>query len=254
MNKEKRDRLYAILCTCLTIVFIGVMLFMATDLPHLGLATNPDINEVPEFYVEEGPEETGALNAVTAMILHYRAFDTLGESCVLFVAAVSVFILLRIDGNASNDTIVAIDRRYEPVNDPILSKTFLILVPAVFMFGIYITMNGHLSPGGGFSGGAILAAGLLLYLNAYGLANTERFMTSKLYRRVTALALCFYAAAKGYTFYIGANGLETFEKAGVPGRILSAGLILPLNVCVAIVVAMTIYSMYIMIRKGGFNK
>ena len=47
MNKEKRDRLYAILCTCLTIVFIGVMLFMATDLPHLGLATNPDINEVP---------------------------------------------------------------------------------------------------------------------------------------------------------------------------------------------------------------
>ncbi|MBQ1418118.1 MAG: hypothetical protein IIY95_01765, partial [Firmicutes bacterium] len=63
MNKEKRDRLYAILCTCLTIVFIGVMLFMATDLPHLGLATNPDINEVPEFYVEEGPEETGALNA-----------------------------------------------------------------------------------------------------------------------------------------------------------------------------------------------
>ena len=133
MNKEKRDRLYAILCTCLTIVFIGVMLFMATDLPHLGLATNPDINEVPEFYVEEGPEETGALNAVTAMILHYRAFDTLGESCVLFVAAISVFILLRIDGNASNDTIVAIDRRYEPVNDPILSKTFLILVPAVFI-------------------------------------------------------------------------------------------------------------------------
>ena len=53
---------------------------------------------------------------------------------------------------------------------------------------------------------------------------------------------------------MGANGLETFEKAGVPGRILSAGLILPLNVCVAIVVAMTIYSMYIMIRKGGFNK
>ena len=89
MNKEKRDRLYAVLCTVLTIVFISVMLFTVEKMPDLGRADNPDINEVMEFYVEEGPEETGALNAVTGMILHYRAFDTLGESCVLFVSAVA---------------------------------------------------------------------------------------------------------------------------------------------------------------------
>ena len=254
MNKEKRERLYAVLCTVLTIVFIGAMLFTAHQMPHLGRVDNPDINEVVEFYLEEGPEETGALNAVTGMILHYRAFDTLGESCVLFVAAVCVFILLRIDGEASNDTIVAIDRRYEPTGDPILTQTFKLLVPAVLMFGIYITMNGHLSPGGGFSGGAILGAALLLYLNAYGLEKTERFLTSGLHRRVTAAALCFYAVAKSYTFYMGANGLESFESPGTPGNILSAGLILPLNICVAVVVCMTIYTMYIMIRKGGFNK
>ncbi len=254
MNKKKRERLYAVLCTVLTIVFISVMLFTVEKMPDLGRADNPDINEVVEFYVEEGPEETGALNAVTGMILHYRAFDTLGESCVLFVSAVCVFILLRIDGEASNDTLVAIDRRYEPTGDPILTQTFKVLVPAVFMFGIYITMNGHLSPGGGFSGGAILGAALLLFLNAYGLEKTERFMTSGLHRRITALALCFYAIAKSYTFYTGANGLKSFESAGTPGAILSAGLILPLNICVAIVVAMTIYSMYIMLRKGGFNK
>ena len=254
MNKQKRDRFYAILCTLLTMVFIGSMLFMSAQLPHLGQPDNPDVNEVPAFYVEEGPRETGALNAVTAMILHYRAFDTLGESCVLFVAAVSVFILLRIDGSASNDTIAAIDRRYEPVDDPILSNTFVILVPAIFLFGIYITMNGHLSPGGGFSGGAVLAAGLLLYLNAYGPEKTERILSSARCKRLTALALSFYTLAKGYTFYVGANGMESFESAGTPGRILSAGLILPLNLCVAVIVAMTIYSMYIMIRKGGFNK
>ena len=254
MNTEKRDRLYAVLCTVLTIVFISVMLFTVEKMPDLGRADNPDINEVMEFYVEEGPEETGALNAVTGMILHYRAFDTLGESCVLFVSAVCVFILLRIDGEASNDTLVAIDRRYEPTDDPILTQTFKLLVPAVFMFGIYITMNGHLSPGGGFSGGAIIGAALLLFLNAYGLEKTERFMSSQLYRRVTTMALCFYAVAKSYTFYTGANGLDSFEGAGTPGNILSAGLILPLNICVAVVVSMTIYSMYIMIRKGGFNK
>ena len=52
---------------------------------------------------------------------------------------------------------------------------------------------------------------------------------------------------------MGANGLESIERIGTPGRILSAGLILPLNICVAVVVSMTIYSMYIMIRKGGFK-
>ena len=254
MNKARRDRVYRILCTCFTILFIVMMLMMVRQLPQLGRPDNPDINEVMEFYVEEGPEETGALNAVTGMILHYRAFDTLGESCVLFVAAISVFILLRIDGDASNDTIVAIDRRFEPTGDPILAQTFTLLVPAVFMFGIYVTMNGHLSPGGGFSGGAIIGAGLLLYLNAYGLERTERFLSSALYRRITALALAFYCLAKSYTFFMGANGLDSFESAGEPGRILSGGLILPLNICVAIVVSMTIYSIYIMIRKGGFNK
>ena len=253
MSKNKRDRLYAFFCVVLTAVFICVMLYMVSELPPLGRADNPDINEVEAFYLEEGPKETAALNAVTGMILHYRAFDTLGESCVLFVSAVCVFILLRIDGNASNDTIAAIDRRYEPVGDPILIQTFKLLVPAVFMFGIYITMNGHLSPGGGFSGGAIIGAGLLLFLNAYGLDRTERFLNSELYRRVTTLALCFYGIAKSYSFYMGANGLESIERIGTPGRILSAGLILPLNICVAVVVSMTIYSMYIMIRKGGFK-
>lgn len=254
MSKEKRDRIYAVLCTVFTILFIATLLFMDTAMPHLGSADNPAINEVEEFYVEEGPGETGALNAVTAMILHYRAFDTLGESCVLFVAAISVFILLRIDGDASNETVVAIDRRYEPVNDPILNESFKLLVPAVLMFGIYVTMNGHLSPGGGFSGGAILGAGFLLYLNAYGMERTERFLSSRTYRRVTVMALGFYAVAKTYSFYMGANGLESFESAGVPGHILSAGLILPLNICVAVVVSQTLYSMYIMIRKGGFDK
>ena len=254
MNRNRRDHMYAVLCTAFTVLFILTMMFTVSRMPALGRADNPDINEVETFYLEEGPVETGALNAVTGMILHYRAFDTLGESCVLFVASVSVFILLRIDGEVSNDTIVAIDRRYEPVDDPILNTAFKVLVPAVFMFGIYITMNGHLSPGGGFAGGAILSAGFLLYLNAYGLEKTERFLSSTLYRRVTVTALTFYAVAKSYTFFMGANGLETIEKAGTPGRILSAGLILPLNICVAAVVSMTIYSMYIMIRKGGFNK
>ena len=251
---HNRDHLlYKVFCVGLTIVFIAIMLYTVSFMPSFGQPDNPDVNEVMEKYLVDGPRETGALNAVTAMILHYRAFDTLGESCVLFVSSVCVFILLRLDGIASNDTIEAIDRHHEPTDDPILNKTFLFLIPAVFMFGIYVIMNGHLSPGGGFSGGAIIGAGFLLYLNAYGLTNTERFMNRIVYRNVTICALGFYAVAKSYTFYMGANGLLHPETVENPGAILSSGLILPLNICVGIVVSTTIYAFYVMVRKGGFN-
>ncbi len=254
MKSKKRSKLYIVTCALLAAVFLAVMLRMSADLPAVGDPTDPANNEVSEFYLEIGPEETGALNAVTGMILHYRAFDTLGESCVLFIASVCVFMLLRVDSRSSVSTLLTIDRRHEPSGDPILSETFRLLIPGVFIFGIYVTLNGHLSPGGGFSGGAILGAGMILYLNAYGIDSTERFVNAKLYSRLTMSALLFYGAVKSYTFCMGANGLKTFESAGVPGRILSAGLILPLNICVAAVVSMTIYSIYINIRKGGFGK
>lgn len=251
--KNRDHLLYKVFCVGLTIMFIAIMLYTVSFMPPIGQPDNPDVNELVEKYVGEGPKETGALNAVTAMILHYRAFDTLGESCVLFVSSICVFILLRIDGTMSNDTIAAIDRHHEPVDDPILSKSFLFMIPAVFLFGIYVVMNGHLSPGGGFSGGAIIGAGFLLYLNAYGLSATERFLNSRIYKRVTICALGFYAVAKSYAFYMGANGLMHPETVENPGAIFSSGLILPLNICVGIVVSTTIYAFYVMVRKGGFH-
>lgn len=48
-------------------------------------------------YIEDGLQDTGAVNIVTGMILDYRAFDTFGESNVLFIATCTVLILLRND-------------------------------------------------------------------------------------------------------------------------------------------------------------
>ena len=45
------------------------------------------------------------------------------------------------------------DRHYEPRNDTILQKVADFLVPLMIIFGIYVVLNGHISPGGGFSGG-----------------------------------------------------------------------------------------------------
>ena len=194
---------------------------------------------------------------MTGMILDYRAFDTLGESHVLFIAACCVLILLRIDHDKDGKpTQVMIaeeqnDRLYEPKNDVILQKISFLLVPLAIIFGIYVILNGHLSPGGGFSGGAIIGAALILYLNAFGFQKTERFFTYKTFSRVSFCALLFYSAAKTYSFYMGANHLPSGIPLGEPGAILSSGLILPLNICVGLVVACTMYSFYAFFRKGG---
>lgn len=239
---------------CLSIIL--VLLSTVAQLPKFGDSSNPLNNEVSERYIEKGIEETGAVNIVAGMILDYRAFDTLGESHVLFIAVCSVLILLKLnldkDGRPTSEQLdaEANDRLYEPKNDVILQKVANLLVPLALLFGIYNVLNGHISPGGGFSGGAIMGAALILHLNAFGFKKTGRFFSYKTFRVVSYCALTFYALSKAYSFFTGANYLESFISTGNPGDILSAGLILPLNIAVGLVVACTMYAFYALFRKG----
>ncbi|MCD2491360.1 hypothetical protein LQE92_01800 [Lacrimispora sp. NSJ-141] len=257
-NKELKlfRIIYRLASVLLCVTLIGVLLWTVVYLPEFGSPDNPINNEVSARYIEKGVEETGATNFVTGMILDYRAFDTFGESCVLFIAATCVLVLMRLDNSSSKEKMKKKkeeenDRLYEPKNDLILQKVSCVLVPLIFIFGIYIILNGHLSPGGGFSGGAVIGSGLILYLNAFGFKKTERFFTEKTFRRITLAALTFYCLAKSYSFFTGANHMESGIPLGTPGAILSSGLILPLNICVGLVVACTMYAFYTLFRKGG---
>ncbi|WHH58774.1 hydrogen gas-evolving membrane-bound hydrogenase subunit E [Petroclostridium sp. X23] len=84
-----------ILAVLLTGILIGVLLIGVYDLPAFGKPDHPANNYVAQRYVQKGVEETGALNIVTGIILDYRAFDTFGESIVLFTAAVVVLTVLK---------------------------------------------------------------------------------------------------------------------------------------------------------------
>lgn len=238
-------------CVCLA----GILLYTVSCLPPTGEAQRPVNNEVPARYIESGLQETGAVNIVTGMILDYRAFDTFGESNVLFAATTTVLVLLHMRRKKREDGTVEEpqnDRLYEPKKDAILQAAAAVLVPIIILFGIYVILNGHLSPGGGFSGGAIIGAGLILYLNAFGFERAEKLFTEKTYKYVSFGALTTYCLAKSYSFFTGANHLESHIPLGTPGAILSSGLIFLLNICVGMVVACTMYTFYVMFRKGDF--
>ena len=183
------------------------------------------------------------------MILDYRAFDTLGESHVLFIAATCVMILLRLDSKSKRNQ--EIRRKPKKTEDPILRMAAKLLTPFILIYGIYIVLNGHLSPGGGFSRWRDHRSGT----DSYGkcvrkVEQTDRFFTRKTYSIITVAALCFIRQRKVIRFFTGANHLESGIPKGIPGAIVSGGLILPLNICVGMVVACTMYGFYSLFRKG----
>ena len=241
--------LYRISSVLVCLFFVGVLLYTVTALPPFGSPDNPASNEVVAKYIEDGLQDTGATNIVAGMILDYRAFDTFGESCVLFVAVLSVIILLRNVGLLDiYDQLLR--EMEEPRNDIIMKKSAMLLVPICMMFGIYVVVNGHLSPGGGFSGGAIIGSALIMYASAYGTKKAHAFYSFDVFKRVAFSSLMFYGLAKGYVFFMGANHLPTGIPIGIPGRIFSAGLILPLNICVGLIVSGSMYVLFVLFSKG----
>ncbi len=243
---SRAGKIYPVLAALLCVVIIYFMLMTVSGLPKFGQADNPTNNEVVERYVEKGMEETGAVNVVAGVILDYRAFDTLGESHVLFTAVIAVFTLLLADKEEKE----TIEEGQIMKQDNILRNTAIFIVPLTVLFGIYVILNGHLGPGGGFSGGAIIGAAFIIYAMAFGFSGIEKFLTLKTFRIIVLCALLFYSGAKCYSFFCGANELHSIFGPGTPGMILSSGLILPLNIAVGIVVACTMYGFYSIFKRG----
>ncbi len=86
-----------------TVLLIAFLLIGVADMPPLGQEDNPAHNEVMEKYIEDGMEETGAVNIVSAMILDYRAFDTFIEASVIFTALITVMAVLKEGGSRFED-------------------------------------------------------------------------------------------------------------------------------------------------------
>ncbi len=83
----------------LTLIFLAMIAFVlvatVAEMPTFGDPGNPTNNEVPQRYIEGAVEETGALNVISSIIIDYRAFDTLGEATVLFLAIIGALATLK---------------------------------------------------------------------------------------------------------------------------------------------------------------
>ena len=250
-EKELTSKGYKFFSVIFCVILALILILTVNFMPLFADNNTPTTNEVYEHYVGEGRDQTGAVNTVAGMILDYRAFDTLGESFVLFTATCAVLLLLE----QSKKQNVKEKESFTFSNDPIVCTIVKIITPIIIVFGVYVLFNGHISPGGGFSGGSVLGAGFILFAMAYGEDKAAKIITPKIIRVITICSLSFYCLAKSYSFFTGNefNGIHSIITPGTPGDIVSGGLILPLNIAVGLVVCCTMYSFYMVFKRGRLD-
>lgn len=207
------------------LVFVVVALFLVLFLASIMEYEIPDRPEgVAADYLEREPAELGAQNVVTAIVVTYRGLDTLGEVSVLFLAAAGIALLLGRGKGGSGGHGREKGKAGAPARkaSEILETGADFLIPLMVMFGAYIFIGGHLSPGGGFQGGAVIASGILLLMLAF-----PRFRPGHaLLSAVESLSGTFYVIIGILGFVLASGFLDSrFIPLGEYGRILSAGAI-----------------------------
>jgi multicomponent Na+:H+ antiporter subunit B len=169
-------------------------------------------------------------NTVNGVTYDLRGLDTLGEELILFVAALGSAVLLR----HGREHIEEEAEEPGPRTPDALRVAGAVLVGPLIVLGVYVVTNGHLSPGGGFQGGVILAAGLLLAYAAGQVLALERVEPTSLVEVAEATgALAYALVAVGGLVFAGA-ALENFLPFGTSGQLLSSGTIAILSVGVGL--------------------
>lgn len=83
-----------------------------------------------------------------------------------------------------------------------------LLMPFIFLFGLYVQFHGDFGPGGGFQAGVIFASGFILYALIFGLADAEAVLPRGILRFGIASGVLLYAGVGVYTMLLGADYLE----------------------------------------------
>lgn len=117
------------------------------------------------------------------------------------------------------------------------------LSPLIMVFGAYIILHGHLSPGGGFAGGVILAAGFILLTLAFGKEVPLKIISNQAANYLKSLgALLFISLA--LLGYAGGYFFLNFLPKGEPGAFHSAGIIPYCDLGVGVMVGAALFSVF----------
>jgi len=195
------------------LLLLGLMAIFANLL--FGYVMDDELNLTARYYADHAAQDIGTANIVTSIIVTYRGLDTLGEVTVLFLTASIIGLVL-----ARGKKKIALQRQL-PSGELLLTGSDL-LIPLILLLGAYVFINGHLTPGGGFQGGAIIASASLLLL----LTNPAKRFSHRLISKVESISGLFFIALGLLGILLAGGFLDNrILPTGTLGSIFSAGII-----------------------------
>lgn len=129
---------------------------------------------------------------------------------------------------------------------PIVKKVTQLIVGLIFLYGIYIITHGHLTPGGGFAGGAVVAGSFVLLVLAYGSDILKLKRREEGSSVVESLGILLFIILAFAAIFIGTKIFFTnYLPKGVIGELISAGVIPLYNIAVGIEVAAALFTIFL---------
>jgi multicomponent Na+:H+ antiporter subunit B len=128
----------------------------------------------------------------------------------------------------------------------IVKKTTRLIAGIIFLYGIYIIVHGHLTPGGGFAGGVIIAGAFILLTLGFGsdFLNLKREKSDTTIRENLAVLIVLLLAVMG--FFLGSKVFfNNYLPKGNVGELISAGVLPLYNIFVGIEVASSIFIIFL---------
>ena len=118
----------------------------------------------------------------------------------------------------------------------------------IFLFGIYIILFGHLTPGGGFAGGVILAASYVLLMLAFGREFVEENLSLPIASKLDCVGALLFAAVALFGLFYGATSFfwnfihqQYLVGTAYEFRLISAGTIPLSNIAIGLKVGASLF-------------
>ena len=195
--------------------FAAILFYAGSTLPLRGEGASSALASAASQYLLKASPEIHSPNVVTAIIADFRSFDTLGETLVVFTAAMACLLIL---GEL---------KKREPSHllkatySPIIAVTMQLIVPFIQLFAFYVIVHGHYGPGGGFQGGALLGVSFILSRLFLAPAQLGPWMSPR---------AVYLWAALGLLIYVGVGALSIINRgaflnyAQIPWQLAAADL------------------------------
>ncbi|MBW1993395.1 MAG: Na(+)/H(+) antiporter subunit B [Deltaproteobacteria bacterium] len=258
-----------------------MLIYGTIDFPGWSDPKSPASTHVSPYYIEHSLEDTSVPNIVTAVLADYRGYDTMFETTVIFSAGIACFFLLRVFRRISPEVRLyrhmptgitlriekgetlpdesgdfkRIDSLWTP-HDLIITTTCRLVIPFIQLFALYVIAHGHHSPGGGFQGGVILGASMILYAVSHDLRSTTKRIGERIAALLSTTGIFIYASTGTLCLILGANFLDYSALAALlgvdPVTARSHGILI-VEIGVGLAVMATMIWIYFLLSSVGTN-